>query len=140
MAKKVTGLIKLQIAAGQANPAPPIGPALGSKGVNIMEFCKAYNAATQDKVGLIIPVEITVYQDRSFTFTLKSPPAAVLLKKAAGIAKGSGVPNRDKVGKVTRDQLVAIAEEKKEDLNADSMDAAVLMIAGTARSMGSEVV
>jgi large subunit ribosomal protein L11 len=140
MAKKVTGLIKLQIPAGQANPAPPIGPALGSKGVNIMEFCKAYNAATQDKAGLIIPVEITVYQDRSFTFTLKSPPAAVLLKKAAGIAKGSGVPNQEKVGKVTRDQLVAIAEEKKEDLNASSVDAAVLMIAGTARSMGIEVV
>ncbi|WFB37694.1 50S ribosomal protein L11 [Kiritimatiellota bacterium B12222] len=140
MAKKVTGLIKLQIPAGQANPAPPIGPALGAKGVNIMEFCKAYNAATQDKAGLIIPVEITVYQDRSFTFTLKSPPAAVLLKKAAGIAKGSGVPNRDKVGKVTRDQLVAIAEEKKDDLNASSMDAAVLMIAGTARSMGIEVI
>lgn len=139
MAKKVTGLIKLQIPAGQANPAPPIGPALGAKGVNIMEFCKAYNAATQDKAGLIIPVEITVYQDRSFTFTLKSPPAAVLLKKAAGIAKGSGVPNRDKVGKVTRDQLVAIAEEKKDDLNAADMDAAVQMIAGTARSMGIEV-
>jgi large subunit ribosomal protein L11 len=140
MAKKITGLIKLQIAAGQANPAPPIGPALGANGVNIMEFCKAYNAATQDKAGLVIPVEITVYQDRSFTFVLKSPPAAVLLKKAAGIAKGSGVPNRDKVGKVTRDQLVAIAEEKKEDLNAASMDAAVEMIAGTARSMGIEVV
>jgi large subunit ribosomal protein L11 len=140
MAKKVTGLIKLQIPAGQANPAPPIGPALGAKGVNIMEFCKAYNAATQDKVGLIIPVEITVYQDRSFTFVLKSPPAAVLLKKAAGIAKGSSVPNRDKVGKVTRDQLVAIAEEKKEDLNASSMDAAIQMIAGTARSMGIEVI
>lgn len=139
MAKKITGYIKLQIPAGQANPAPPIGPALGSKGVNIMEFCKAYNAATQDKAGLVIPVVITVYQDRSFTFTLKSPPAAVLLKKAAGIAKGSGVPNRDKVGKVTRDQLVAIAEEKKEDLNASSMDAAVQMIAGTARSMGIEV-
>jgi len=140
MAKKVTGLIKLQIPAGQANPAPPIGPALGANGVNIMEFCKAYNAATQDKAGLIIPVEITVYQDRSFTFTLKSPPAAVLLKKAAGIAKGSGVPNRDKVGKVTRDQLVAIAEEKKEDLNASDVDAAIQMIAGTARSMGIEVV
>ena len=140
MAKKVTGLIKLQIPAGQANPAPPIGPALGAKGVNIMEFCKAYNAATQDKVGLIIPVEITVYQDRSFTFVLKSPPAAVLLKKAAGIAKGSSVPNRDKVGKVTRDQLVAIAEEKKEDLNASSMDAAIQMIAGTARIMGIEVI
>ena len=140
MAKKVTGLIKLQIPAGQANPAPPIGPALGANGVNIMEFCKAYNAATQDKAGLIIPVEITVYQDRSFTFTLKSPPAAVLLKKAAGIAKGSGVPNRDKVGKVTRDQLVAIAEEKKDDLNASNVDAAIQMIAGTARSMGIEVV
>ena len=140
MAKKVTGLIKLQIPAGQANPAPPIGPALGANGVNIMEFCKAYNAATQDKAGMIIPVEITVYQDRSFTFILKSPPAAVLLKKAAGIAKGSGVPNRDKVGKVTRDQLVAIAEEKKDDLNASDTDAAIQMIAGTARSMGIEVV
>ncbi len=140
MAKKVTGMIKLQIPAGQANPAPPIGPALGAKGVNIMEFCKAYNAATQDKAGLVIPVEITVYQDRSFTFVLKSPPAAVLLKKAAGIAKGSGVPNRDKVGKVTRDQLIAIAEEKKDDLNANSVEAAAEMIAGTARSMGIEVV
>jgi large subunit ribosomal protein L11 len=139
MAKKVTGYIKLQIPAGQANPAPPIGPALGSKGVNIMEFCKAYNAATQDKVGLVIPVVITVYQDRSFTFELKSPPASVLLKKAAGIAKGSPVPNRNKVGKVTRDQLVKIAEEKKSDLNAASVDAAVEMIAGTARSMGIEV-
>jgi len=139
MAKKVQGIIKLQIPAGQANPAPPIGPALGANGVNIMEFCKAYNAATQDKAGMIIPVEITVYQDRSFTFTLKSPPASVLLKKAAGIAKGSGIPNRDKVGKVTRDQLVAIAEEKQDDLNAGSVDAAVEMIAGTARSMGIEV-
>ncbi|MCC5843183.1 MAG: 50S ribosomal protein L11 [Verrucomicrobia bacterium] len=139
MAKKITGYIKLQIPAGQANPAPPIGPALGSKGVNIMEFCKAYNAATQDKVGLVIPVVITVYQDRSFTFELKSPPASVLLKKAAGIAKGSPVPNRNKVGKVTRDQLVKIAEEKKSDLNAASVDAAVEMIAGTARSMGIEV-
>jgi len=139
MAKKITGYIKLQIPAGQANPAPPIGPALGSKGVNIMEFCKAYNAATQDKVGLVIPVVITVYQDRSFTFELKSPPASVLLKKAAGIAKGSPVPNRTKVGKVTRDQLVQIAEEKKSDLNAASVDAAVEMIAGTARSMGIEV-
>lgn len=140
MAKKVTGMIKLQIPAGQANPAPPIGPALGAKGVNIMEFCKAYNAATQDKAGLVIPVEITVYQDRSFTFVLKSPPAAVLLKKAAGIAKGSGVPNRDKVGKVTRDQLLQIAEEKKDDLNAHSVEKAAEMIAGTARSMGIEVV
>ncbi len=139
MAKKITGYIKLQIPAGQANPAPPIGPALGSKGVNIMEFCKAYNAATQDKVGLVIPVVITVYQDRSFTFELKSPPASVLLKKAAGIGKGSAVPNRTKVGKVTRDHLVAIAKEKQQDLNAASMDAAVAMIAGTARSMGIEV-
>lgn len=139
MAKKVTGYIKLQIPAGQANPAPPIGPALGSKGVNIMEFCKAYNAATQDKVGLIIPVIITVYQDRSFTFELKSPPASVLLKKAAGLAKGSPVPNRNKVGKVTRDQLIKIAEEKKSDLNASSVEAAIAMIAGTARSMGIEV-
>lgn len=139
MAKKITGYIKLQIPAGQANPAPPIGPALGSKGVNIMEFCKAYNAATQDKVGLVIPVIITVYQDRSFTFELKSPPASVLLKKAAGIAKGSPVPNRNKVGKVTRDQLAAIAEEKKTDLNAATVEAAVEMIAGTARSMGIEV-
>ncbi len=139
MAKKVTGYIKLAIPAGQANPAPPIGPALGSKGVNIMEFCKAYNAATQDKVGLIIPVVITVYQDRSFTFELKSPPASVLLKKAAGVASGSAVPNRTKVGKVTRDQLVAIAKEKQNDLNAASVDAAVRMIAGTARSMGIEV-
>ena len=139
MAKKIQAYIKLQIPAGKANPAPPIGPALGSKGVNIMEFCKAYNAATQDKAGMIIPVVITVYQDRSFTFELKSPPASVLLKKAAGIAKGSPVPNRNKVGKVTRDQLVAIAEEKKSDLNAASVDAAVEMIAGTARSMGIEV-
>ncbi len=139
MAKKVQGYIKLQIPAGQANPAPPIGPALGAQGVNIMEFCKAYNAATQDKAGLVIPVVITVYQDRSFTFELKSPPAAVLLKKAAGIAKGSGVPNRTKVGKVTRDQLVAIAEEKKSDLNASDVDQAVKMIEGTARSMGLEV-
>jgi large subunit ribosomal protein L11 len=139
MAKKITGYIKLQIPAGQANPAPPIGPALGSKGVNIMEFCKAYNAATQDKAGLVVPVVITVYQDRSFTFELKSPPASVLLKKAAGIGKGSAVPNRTKVGKVTRDHLVAIAKEKQQDLNAASMDAAVAMIAGTARSMGIEV-
>ncbi|MCC5849517.1 MAG: 50S ribosomal protein L11 [Verrucomicrobia bacterium] len=139
MAKKIQAYIKLQIPAGKANPAPPIGPALGSKGVNIMEFCKAYNAATQDKAGMIIPVVITVYQDRSFTFELKSPPASVLLKKAAGIAKGSPIPNRTKVGKVTRDQLAAIAEEKKSDLNAASVEAAVEMIAGTARSMGIEV-
>ncbi|MFL2876652.1 MAG: 50S ribosomal protein L11 [Pontiellaceae bacterium] len=139
MAKVVSGYIKLQIPAGQANPAPPVGPALGQHGVNIMEFCKAYNAATQDQAGLVIPVVITVYEDRSFSFETKSPPAAVLLKKAAGLAKGSGVPNRDKVGKVTRAQLEEIVETKKKDLNANDMDAAVRIIAGTARSMGIEV-
>jgi large subunit ribosomal protein L11 len=139
MAKKITGYIKLQIPAGQANPAPPIGPALGSKGVNIMEFCKAYNAATQDKVGLVIPVVITVYADRSFSFELRSPPASVLLKRAAGLASGSAVPNRNKVGKVTQAQLVEIAKEKHNDLNSHTMEAAVRMIAGTARSMGIEV-
>lgn len=139
MAKVVSGYIKLQIPAGQANPAPPVGPALGQHGVNIMEFCKAYNAATQDQAGLVIPVVITVYEDRSFSFETKSPPAAVLLKKAAGLAKGSGVPNRDKVGKVTRAQLEEIVETKKNDLNANDMDAAVRIIAGTARSMGIEV-
>jgi len=140
MAKKIEGYIKLQIAAGQANPAPPVGPALGQHGVNIMEFCKAYNAATQDKAGMVIPVEITVYQDKSFTFKLKSPPAATLLKKAAGLAKGSGVPNRDKVGNVTRQQLAEIVEAKKDDLNADDPEQAMRMIAGTARSMGIEVI
>jgi len=139
MAKKIDGYIRLQIPAGQANPAPPVGPALGQHGVNIMEFCKAYNAATQDKNGLVIPVVITVYQDKSFTFVLKSPPAATLLKKAAGIAKGSGVPNRDKVARVSRAQLEEIVEVKKDDLNAFDMDQAVKMIAGTARSMGIEV-
>ncbi|MEE9367662.1 MAG: 50S ribosomal protein L11 [Pontiella sp.] len=139
MAKEITGYIKLQIPAGQANPAPPVGPALGQHGVNIMEFCKAYNAATQDKAGLVIPVVITVYSDRSFSFITKSPPAAVLLKKAAGLAKGSGVPNRDKVGKVTRAQIEEIVETKKDDLNAGDMDAAVRIIEGTARSMGIEV-
>lgn len=139
MAKKIEGYIKLQIPAGQANPSPPVGPALGQHGVNIMEFCKAYNAATQDKAGLVIPVVITVYQDKSFTFVTKSPPAAVLLKKAAGIAKGSGVPNRDKVAKVTVAQLEEIAKEKEADLNANDLDQAVRMIAGTARSMGIEV-
>lgn len=139
MAKVVSGYIKLQIPAGQANPAPPVGPALGQHGVNIMEFCKAYNAATQDQAGLVIPVVITVYEDRSFSFETKSPPAAVLLKKAAGLAKGSGVPNRDKVGKVTRAQLEEIVETKKNDLNANDMDAAVRIIEGTARSMGIEV-
>ena len=139
MAKKVTGLIKLQIPAGQANPAPPVGPALGQQGVNIMEFCKAFNAATQDKAGLVIPVVISVYQDKSFTFVLKSPPAATLLKRAAGIAKGSGVPNREKVGKVKRSDLEEIVKTKHEDLNARDMEHAVRMIEGTARSMGIEV-
>ena len=136
MAKKIDGYIKLQIPAGQANPSPPVGPALGQRGVNIMEFCKAFNAQTQDKQGLIIPVVITVYADRSFTFITKTPPASVLLKRAAGIEKGSGVPNRDKVGTVTQAQLREIAESKMVDLNANDIDAAALMIAGTARSMG----
>ena len=140
MAKKVTGIVKLQIPAGQANPAPPVGPALGQHGVNIMGFCKEFNAATQAMAGLVIPVVITIYQDKSFTFILKSPPAAVLLKKAAGIAKGSGVPNRDKVGKVTRKQLEEIAKTKDKDLKANNLENAVRMIAGTARSMGIEVI
>ncbi len=136
MAKKVMSTIKLQIPAGAANPSPPVGPALGQAGVNIMEFCKNFNAKTQDKQGLIIPVVITVYADRSFTFITKCRPAAVLLKKAAGLEKGSGEPNRNKVGTVTKDQLKEIAEVKKEDLNANDVEAAMLMIAGTARSMG----
>ena len=136
MAKKELAQIKLQIPAGAATPTPPVGPALGQHGVNIMEFCKAFNAQTQDKQGLIIPVVITVYADRSFTFITKTPPAAVLLKRAAGIPKGSGVPNRDKVGTVTQAQLREIAELKMVDLNANDIDAAALMIAGTARSMG----
>lgn len=140
MAKKVTGIIRLQLPAGQANPAPPVGPALGAQGVNIMAFCKEFNAKTQDKAGLILPVVISVYQDRSFTFVLKSPPAAVLLKKAAGLAKGSAVPNRDKVGKVTRAQVQEIVKTKMEDLNATDPVAAGRMIEGTARSMGIEVV
>jgi large subunit ribosomal protein L11 len=139
MAKKVTGMIKLQIPAGQANPAPPVGPALGQQGVNIMEFCKAFNAATQDKAGLVIPVVITVYQDRSFTFITKSPPAASLLKRAAGLAKGSPTPNRDKVGKVTRDQVLEIARAKAKDLNANDEERAMRLIEGTARSMGIEI-
>lgn len=139
MAKKITGSIKLQIPAGQANPAPPVGPALGQQGVNIMEFCKAFNAATQDKAGLVVPVVITVYADRSFTFITKSPPAAVLLKRAAGLAKGSAVPNRDKVGKVTRAQVLEIARAKMQDLNAVNDTGAVRMVEGTARSMGIEV-
>ena len=140
MAKKVSGYIKLQIPAGQANPAPPVGPALGQHGVNIMEFCKQYNAVTKDQAGLVIPVVITVYQDKSFTFVTKSPPAAVLLKKAAKIAAGSGEPNKKKVGKVTKKQLLEIVETKKEDLNARNPEMAARMIAGTARSMGLEVV
>ncbi|MBT4504200.1 MAG: 50S ribosomal protein L11 [Gemmatimonadetes bacterium] len=139
MAKKVLATIKLQVPAGQANPTPPVGPALGQHGVNIMEFCKAFNAQTQDNQGLIIPVVITVYADRTFTFITKTPPASVLLKKAAGIDKGSGVPNRDKVGQVTSQQLREIAEVKMEDLNASSVETAMLMIAGTARSMGLTV-
>ena len=140
MAKKISGYIKLQIPAGQANPAPPVGPALGQQGVNIMEFCKQYNAVTKDQAGLIIPVVITVYKDKSFSFITKSPPAAVLLKKAAGIASGSGEPNKTKVGKVTKAQLLEIVEAKKEDLNARDPEMAANMIAGTARSMGREVV
>jgi large subunit ribosomal protein L11 len=139
MAKKISGYIKLQIPAGQANPAPPVGPALGQQGVNIMEFCKQYNAATKDQAGLIIPVVITVYKDKSFSFVTKSPPAAVLLKKAAGIASGSGEPNKTKVGKVTKAQLLEIVEAKKQDLNARDTEMATRMIAGTARSMGLEV-
>ena len=136
MAKKVMAMVKLQCPAGQANPSPPVGPALGQHGVNIMEFCKAFNARTQDQAGLIIPAHVTIYADRSFTFELKSPPAAVLLKKAAKIDKGSGEPNREKVGTVTRDQLREIADLKMADLNANDMDNAISIIAGTARSMG----
>ena len=136
MAKKVIGTIKLQIPAGSANPSPPVGPALGQHGVNIMEFCKAFNAKTQDRQGLIIPVIITVYQDHTFTFITKTPPAAVLLKRAAGLDKGSGEPNREKVGKVTRDQVKEIAETKMEDLNANDVEMAMRQIEGTARSMG----
>jgi large subunit ribosomal protein L11 len=140
MAKKVDKVLKLQIVGGQANPAPPVGPALGQAGINIMEFCKAFNAKTQDKAGTIIPVEITVYADKSFTFKTKTPPAAVLLKKAAKIKSGSGEPNRKKVGKVTLAQCKEIAEQKMEDLNAFDLDQAAEMIAGTARSMGLRVI
>jgi large subunit ribosomal protein L11 len=140
MAKKITAYIKLQVPAGKANPSPPVGPALGQRGVNIMEFCKAFNAATQGvEPGLPIPVVITVYSDRSFTFVTKTPPAAVLLKKAAGIASGSGTPNTKKVGTVTREQLEEIARTKEPDLTAADLDAAVRTIAGSARSMGLEV-
>jgi len=140
MAKKVVGFVKLQVPAGAANPAPPVGPALGQHGVNIMEFCKQFNARTQGQAGLIIPVEITVYADRSFTFITKSPPAAVLLKKAAGVEKGSAKPNKEKIGQVTRQQVREIAEMKLQDLNAASIESAMRMIEGTARSMGLKVV
>lgn len=139
MAKKIVGYIKLQIPAGQANPSPPVGPALGQKGVNIMEFCKQFNARTQNQAGLIIPVVITVYSDKSFTFITKTPPASVLLLKAAKIEKGSAEPNRVKVGKVTKEQIKEIAMLKMPDLNASSLEAAMSMIEGTARSMGITV-
>ena len=139
MAKKVTGMIKLQLPAGKATPAPPVGPALGQHGVNIMGFCKEFNAKTANQAGLIIPVVITVYQDRSFSFILKTPPAAVLIKKELGIESGSGVPNRTKVGKITKDQIRKIAELKMPDLNAASIETAMSMIEGTARSMGVTV-
>ena len=139
MAKKVTGIVRLQIPAGAANPAPPVGPALGSQGVNIMAFCKEFNARTADKAGLTIPVVITVYADRSFTFILKSPPAAALLKKYANIAKGSGIPNRDKVGKVSRAQVREIVKIKQADLNSTTEEAAMRMVEGTARNMGIDI-
>ncbi len=140
MAKKVTAEIRLQIPAGAANPAPPVGPALGQAGVNIMEFCKKFNSATQSQSGMIIPVVITVYKDRSFTFITKSPPAAILLKKAAGLASGANTPGREKVGTVTREQVLEIVKTKMEDLNARNEEAAIKLIEGTARSMGIEVV
>lgn len=140
MAKKIQGYVRLQLPAGAANPAPPVGPALGAQGVNIMGFCKEFNAKTKDQAGMIIPVVITVFADKSFTFICKSPPAAVLLKKAAGIASGSAKPNSDKVGKVTTKQIIEIIKLKKNDLNANSEAAAIRMIAGTARNMGIEVV
>lgn len=140
MAKKVKAMIKLQVPAGKANPAPPVGPALGQHGVNIMEFVKQYNERTADQMGMIVPVEITVYEDRSFTFVTKTPPAARLLIKEAGIAKGSGEPNTRKVGKITKEQIRKVAEMKMPDLNANNLDAAVAIIEGTARSMGLEIV
>ena len=140
MAKKVRAIVKLQIVGGKANPAPPVGPALGQHGVNIMEFCKAYNAATQDKIDQVVPVEITVFEDRSFTFVLKTAPAAVLIRNAAGISKGAANPRKDKVGKITKDQLRQIAETKMPDLNALDIDAAMNILAGTARSMGVTIV
>jgi large subunit ribosomal protein L11 len=140
VAKKVTAIVKLQCPAGQANPSPPVGPALGQHGVNIMEFCKAFNARTQDKQGLVIPAVITVYSDRTFTFELRTPPASILLKRAAKIAKGSGEPNRTKVGTVTKSQVREIAELKAPDLNAHDVEMAMRIVAGTARSMGLDVV
>jgi large subunit ribosomal protein L11 len=140
MAKKIQGYVRLQLPAGAANPAPPVGPALGAQGVNIMAFCKEFNAKTKDQNGMIIPVVITVFSDKSFTFICKSPPASVLLKKAAGIASGSAKPNQDKVGKVTKKQILEIIKIKKADLNANSDEAAIRMIAGTAKNMGIEVV
>ena len=140
MAKKITGYVKLQIQAGQATPAPPVGPALGQRGLNIMEFCKAFNAKTQKLVGTIIPVVITVYSDRTYTFITKTPPASFLLRQAAAVEKGSGEPNRNKVGKVTREQVEAIAKTKLPDLNTTSLEAAIRIVEGTARSMGIEVV
>ncbi len=139
MAKKIVTTVKLQIPAGQANPSPPVGPALGQHGVNIIEFCKAFNARTQNQEGIIIPALITIYSDRSFTFVTKTPPAAVLLKKAAKIVKGSGEPNRNKVGKVTKDQIREIAQLKLKDLNAVDLEGAIRTIEGTARSMGLEI-
>jgi large subunit ribosomal protein L11 len=139
MAKKIVGMVKLQVPAGKATPSPPVGPALGQHGVNIMEFCKNFNEQTRGKEGLIIPVVVTIYADHSFTFITKTPPAAVLLKQAAGIAKGSGKPNKEKVGKVTRDQIRDIAKTKMPDLNAIDMEEAIKIIEGTARSMGLEV-
>jgi large subunit ribosomal protein L11 len=140
MAKKVTAIVKLQIPAGHANPAPPVGPALGQQGVNIMAFCKEFNAATQGKAGMILPVVITIFQDKSFSFITKSPPAAALIKQAAGLAKGSGVPNRDKVGKITRAQILEIVKMKLQDLNTSDETRAARQIEGTARSMGVDVV
>jgi large subunit ribosomal protein L11 len=140
VAKKLRAIVKLQIVGGKASPAPPVGPALGQHGVNIMEFCKAYNAATQDRIDQVVPVEITIFEDRSFTFVLKTAPAAVLIRLAAGIPKGAGNPRKEKVGKITRDQLRQIAEVKMPDLNAHDVDAAMKIIAGTARSMGVTVV
>ena len=139
MAKKVTGFVKLQIPAGRANPAPPVGTALGPQGINIMAFCKEFNARTQDQNGIILPVEITIFADKSFTFITKTPPAAILIKKELGIEKGSGVPNRTKVGKITKAQVRKIAELKLPDLNTDSLESAMAMVAGAARSMGVEV-